>query len=232
MGNGYTHPTGTYANLTAFQAGRVGFPSDGIGILRDGGSAWTMWGPLFPFTAPVDGDYAWINQGSASVSTTYGGIYLYTTAVSGSVRIRKKSKTGSYSCIMGFCPNLIGGSAPRCGFVWRQSSDGKLVTFFVENNTVVSGVSIVSVYKWTSPTVFSATYVQVAHRWVGPIAWLKIQDNGTSRICSLSSDGQNWLAIHTVGRTDFMTADEIGFGIDAGQATYEAGMNVLSWREF
>jgi hypothetical protein len=33
---------------------------------------------------------------------------------------------------------------------------------------------------------------------------------------SLSADGMNWIVIHSVGRTDFCTADQVGFFGDCG----------------
>ena len=50
--------------------GDLFLPSNGFYLERYSGSAWVPWGPIWPMTKPVDGDYAWINQGSATVTTT------------------------------------------------------------------------------------------------------------------------------------------------------------------
>lgn len=232
----FLNPTAAYASLAAFQAGRIGWPTDGLSLLRDSGSAFTPFGPIWKLTPPVDGDFAWINQGSASVTSSVGGIYLNSgTAVSGSLRIRKKSKTGSYTLTIAFLPNLVGSSAPRCGICWRQSSDGKLVVFWVERNgsyTLVQGAPLVcTVMKWASATSFSATYSIVPIQPHNGLCWLRVQDDGSNRKCFFSCDGLNWIEVHSVGRTDYMTADEVGFCIDTGQATYLGGMNLLHWVE-
>jgi hypothetical protein len=71
------------------------------------------------------------------------------------------------------------------------------------------------VRKWTDATTFSADYVSWDHAGMlmvgGPI-WLQITDNGTNRICKFSRDGQNFVQIHSVGRTDFLTADQMLWG--------------------
>jgi hypothetical protein len=56
-------------------------------------------------------------------------------------------------------------------------------------------------------------------------------DNSTNRICSYSVDGQNWFVFHTVGRTDFLTADEVGFYIDVENATFGTGITLIHWAE-
>lgn len=85
--------TGTLASATAAKAGSLYLPNNGISILRDTGAAFAEWGPAFPLTKPVDGDFAWINQGGATVSTTTGGILLQGAADAGTqLRIRKKAK--------------------------------------------------------------------------------------------------------------------------------------------
>ena len=61
----------SYADRPAASgAGNLFLPSNGFEVDRDNGSAWSPWGPLFPFTAPVDGDFSWVNQTSASVTAT------------------------------------------------------------------------------------------------------------------------------------------------------------------
>lgn len=231
----FLHPTNTVANLAAFQAGRVLFPSNGFQIYRDTGSSLAPWGPIFPFTLPVDGDYAWINQGDASVDTTYGGISLVApgnASING--RVRKKSKTGSYTITLAFQSCLLF-SPQRAGFCWRQSSDGKLIYFCIEiNNGAGNGPYRLAVHKFTSATVFSATYTTTDG---GPTistcpTFLQVQDNGTNRICRVSSDGQTWTQVHTVGRTDFLTADEVGFFVDPAATTESAlSLTLLHWLE-
>jgi hypothetical protein len=47
----------------------------------------------------------------------------------------------------------------------------------------------------------------------------------------VSTDGQNFKVIHTVGRTDFLTADQVGFFVNDQSNTIAAGMTLLSWKQ-
>lgn len=215
--------------------GDLFFPSDGFYVERDTGAAWVPWGPLFPMTAPVDGDYAWINQGGASVSTTKGGIFLNGPATAGNnLRIRKKAAPSTPYTITAAFFTLSDPRATanvgRAGLVFRQSSDGKLHGFFLYFNGVP--IELFS-SKFTDATTFSAHYpgFGVALQQRGGLYWLRIADDGTNRKGSISSDGQNWVEVHSVSRTDHLTADEVGFFVNANDATYGVGMTLLSWKQ-
>lgn len=216
----------------AAKAGRLFLPNNGFYIERDTGSAWAPWGPVFPMTPPVSGDFAWINQGSTTIDTTNGGIYIETPATSGTnIRLRKKSAPATpYTVTVALIPNLYPANYSNCGIGWRQSSDGKMVMFRLVSDS--ANVSSLVVAKLTDATTFSANYVAFEHRHMwGPVVWLRIADNGTNRICSISGDGQHFIALHSVGRTDFLTGDEIGFMVEANQTSGPAGMTLLSWKE-
>jgi hypothetical protein len=131
-----------------------------------------------------------------------------------------------YTITIAFIPNGVGNN-DAWGFVWRQSSDGKLVTI---NKS--AGNNSLAVNKWTSDSAFSAAYVTITGGLdvYQPCLFFRATDNGTNRISSISADGQNFIDIHTVGRTDFMTANQIGFGI-FDNATYTVGMTLLSWKQ-
>lgn len=219
--------TAAYASRpTVGVAGRLFLPSNGFQIERDSGSAWVPWGPLFPLSDPNAATLAWINQGSAAVDATKGGTYLSVAANGGaSWRIRKETAPATpYTLTVGFIPNVIGFNGAYA-VLWRQSSDGKLVTI-----NKASTSSALAVNKWTSPSAFSAAYVTITDGLDVPVPmlWFQISDDGANRISRVSFDGQNFIQIHTVGRTDFMTADEIGFAI-FDNATYTTGMTVLSY---
>jgi hypothetical protein len=110
------------------------------------------------------------------------------------------------------------------GLCFRQSSDGKLVTFDYAFNTV----DVLGVSKFNSPTSWNAAYTSL--QWpASSLVFLRIADDGTNRICSVSHDGQLWLQVHSVGRTNFLTADQVGFWCGSNNATYSSQMTLLSW---
>ncbi len=217
--------------------GDLYLPNDSFYAERWNGTLWEAWGPIFPMTKPVDGDFAWINQGGASIVTTNGGIFLRGPATSGtSERVRKKAAPAPpYTITAAFLPAVLSFDFQSCGLLFRQSSDGKLVTFELAGTTQAANSTtglILGVNKFTSPTVFSAGYTARSAHAIGtkPV-FLRIADNNTNRICSYSADGQNWITFHTIGRTDFLTADEVGFFVADSTNTYEVGMTLLSWKQ-
>ena len=231
----------TYANLpSAGVNGRLFLPSDGFSVLRDSGSAWVPWGPLFPLTDPNLQTWAWINQTSGgqsgSVDTSAGGVYVSTPALAGdNLRIRKKAAPSTpYTITAGFLPNLAPANYSMGGLVFRESSSGKLVSYHL----VVNSASNIGVYvennRWNSPTAIfnNANQFTPANLQFGnPLLWLRIADDGTNRIFSISGDGRHWITTWTIGRTDHLTADEVGFFVSATNGTYDAGMWLLSWKE-
>jgi hypothetical protein len=232
----YLHPTNAFASLAAAQAGRILLPSDGMAAYRDDGSNLVPWGPLFPFTAPVDGDFAWINQGTATVAAGKGGIFLADETAGGaafSTRLRKKAAPSPpYTITAALSVNF--GCTTNSGFAfaglaWRQSSDGKLVRFGVEQYGAATSAAL-AVAKFTSATVFSASYVSAVNSPIyRPFTFLRLVDDNTNRKCQISSDGQNWLTVHSVGRTDFMTADEVGYFVDPYNDI--VGVTLHSWKQ-
>jgi len=194
------------------------------------GAVWIPYGPMFPFETPNNGDFAWINQGGASVDTAYGGIQLSAPAGAGrNWRIRKKAAPATpYTITAKFA--VLGKDAvdASAGLLFRQSSDGKLAIFSYETE-----YQCPFSWKWTDPSTFSAFYGSTDWRFSSqPTVWIfRIADDGANRICSFSPDGQHWITFHSVGRADFLTADEIGFGIDANDVTYRTDMILFSWEE-
>lgn len=214
---------GSFASIPSSgqKAGDLYVPSDGFSVYRWSGSAWVPWGPMFPLREPTLETWAWINQGSATVATTNGGIHLYSPS-NGSAhgfRIRKKAAPSvPYTCTFVLLPMLGDGSeGSSLGVCFRQSSDGKLHTFeFAKVDTSTTNVTIFS-RKWSDPTSYSADYKSVPMLPINsqcPALFVRLADDNTNRILSYSSDGRNFVAFHSVGRTDFLTANEIGFYVN------------------
>lgn len=211
--------------------GNLFLPNNGIYLWRDTGAVWAPWGPIFPLTAPVDGDFAWINQGGASVDATKGGIYLEGPAGSTiQLRIRKKAAPSTPYTITVALKGWPGFHLDNqsFGILFRNAGAGTIATYMVTFASS-SGCSMAST-KWTSATAFSATYATARVLSDQPL-FLRIADDGTNRICSFSKDGQHFIPFHTVGRTDFLTADEVGFFVEERTNVYPVGMTLFSWKE-
>ena len=202
-------------------------PTDGFYIKRDDGAAWQPWGPLFPMVEPVLGDFTWFNQGTATADDTYGGIFMKALAAGGDSHkiLKKDTLTPPYTLTVALIPQLFGYNYQQCGIGWRQSSDGKLVTMTIPGYTKGLVVN-----KWTNETTYNSTYGTILlDNLMQPLIWLRIEDDGANRICSISSNGVFFTPVHSVGRTDYLTADEVFVYVDSNNVTWDAGVLVLSW---
>jgi hypothetical protein len=111
---------------------------------------------------------------------------------------------------------------------WRQSSDGKIAALRAIYNGTLTAMDIRS-DKFNSATALSANYTN------SPVdklpRWIRLADNGTNRIISYSPDGIVFSALHTVGRTDFLTGDQIVFAFTGVAASSIANttLSLLSY---
>jgi len=233
-GGGGTTSTSVFASRPAAgNAGNLFFPSDGVSIERDNGTIWVPWGPIYPFTAPIDGDFAWINQGSATVTAEKDTILLTPpTGTSGhNWRIRKKAAPATPYTITAIFKvnNDLGNANDRGAIGFRQSSDGKLVTLGV----ALQNPPYIDALDWTDPTTYGGT----THFTNTPAATLsyglfhlRIEDDGTNRKYYYSTDGILFILLLSHARTTFLTADEVFFG-SQNFATNTTTMRLLSWKQ-
>lgn len=222
-------------------SGRIwldGFP--GWSWYRDDGTAWTKWGHFNELVEPDQSLFAWVNQSSATFSTTYGPTVLQTPAPGGAgenvnLRVQATPLTTPYQLIMGFTPQIDPANNTSCGFVLRESSTGKFIFFrlmFDTTSAITKSDIVFSVDKYTSPTVFNSNYaVHSAGFLRGSIIWFSALDDGTNITWSYSNDGQNYTDITTQLRTNFLASgpDQMGFAINSNTTSGAAGMTLLSW---
>lgn len=224
---------------TAGSTGRLFIPSGGMVIQRDNGAGWDSFGPIHKFKQPpVASTFAWVNQGDATITDQGGILRLYTPQQgSDQARIQKIAAPGTpYTITAAFkFIAAFSGSAIRWGLVWRDSGSGKLVTFNLASfdNSSEMPLFIVGT-KWDSATSTNSDYYAKLFWCNVDCVWLRITDDGTNRTCYLSSDGVNFVQVHQVGRTDWITADEVGFFVDPVRSTnvfMDPEMHVLSWEQ-
>lgn len=186
---------------------------------------------------PASGNFSWVNQGSATVVTSNGGIALRAPGTSGNQhRILKKAiPSAPYNVTSLIIPGLVGANYTWCGMVLRESGTGKLATFGVIYD--YPGGGFIAVHSIPSETD-SSTVRSVS--WTSPLKsitglFLKINDTGTQHVFSFSGDGQNFIELHSgsylsLAFTD--KADEIGIFANANNASsYDAIATVLHWDE-
>ncbi len=219
-------------------SGDLYLPNNAPYIERYSGSLWVPWGPIYPMKRPVDADFSWVNQGGASVITTNGGIRLDAPADAGTNwRLRVKTAPATPYTVTAYIEPLVGDQAAAgafYGFGFRASGSGALALLLLYQSASGEILSI----KYTNATTFSALYnppnnvLQSALNLRNlPIKWLRIADDGVNRILYWSADGWNWVTFHTIGRTDFLTADQTCWGTMSNDAAIASSIQLVSWLE-
>jgi hypothetical protein len=211
--------------------GDLFLPSDGPTIQRDTGAAWVPWGPLFPLTEPPSSGWTTVGLGSSTITPGKGTRYGYFLGVfSAGVALEVRSAPSTPYTIEAAFLAVVNGDPASSGpaLFFRESSSGKIIIW----RLLFAGS--IGLHKWDNPTAYNSQYVNVAipQQVLGAVIWLRIQDDGVNRTVALSADGQNWLNVHAVGRTDFLTADQVGWGCEVSSMSGRAaGITLLSWKE-
>lgn len=99
------------------------------------------------------------------------------------------------------------------GLCLYDSTSGRFVVFIISYNSGNNSSDwIMKAQKWNSATSNNSDYKITAMSLVGPIPkWMQIRDDGTNRYLDYSINGVDWVNFHTVGRTDWLTPNNIGF---------------------
>ena len=236
-GAGVSITSGAYASLPASgtNTGDTYRCTDSMYTFVWDGAAWDAYWGSFPVTVPPSAGWSWDNQGSAAIDATKG-IHQLTEDVQGNVvnyRVRYRNiPTAPYTVTALVLPNLAPINYRNAGLCLRQSSDGKLVTFRVQWN----GNWRIAVVKHADSSTDTAAYTDITN--VGdmtfPYVWMRIQDDNTNLYFHVSSDGLNFNYLYSVARTDYLTADGIGFFVSARDNTAlnpGAGVTIVSWEE-
>lgn len=214
-----TNKRDVIANLpSAGNPGTIYLPTDEPVLLFDNGASWNSFGPIFSLTPPpATTGWSWVNQGSAIITATAASWKLSNVSSTGMALFVKTAPATPWTMEVLLLPTFTG---PNAGFMsyaicFYDSVSGKLHIYeFLSDGTSNSAnwMGMLGAYKYTSVTVFSATYFDRlginpgwGHRFV------RVGDDGTNRHISFSADGVTYMKAHTIGRTDFVTADKIGF---------------------
>lgn len=218
----FTSPPGSPAS------GDVWVPNNGVAFYRYSGSAWTGWGPVYPFTDPTQYSWSWVNQGGATVDASSGGIVINAPIDSGADQIRARVKTvpsTPYTITAAVVPNIVNNGFAMSGIMIRDSVSGKIELFGLQTHQLV-------VKTYSGPAAWTGTPFGINNTWWHPIMWLRIADDGTTnRTFSLSFDGKGWVQVYQEARTTYLTADQVGFLADSNSSSYNAATTLLSWLE-
>jgi len=213
-------------------AGYEDLYTDAPYMARYSGSLWAPFGPLFKFTTPT-GSFSWVNQGSATISTANGGMLLTGAATGSGVNFQvrvESSGSAPWTRIAYVLPCFVQKANQSVGMCFRQSSDGKMACLhFAALDTGSTTIAVAS-QKMNTATSASTSYRTLAVNKIPN--WWKIEDNNTDRKIYFSENGLSWIEFHSVGRTDFLTADQVGFYVNTDNSAtpnFAPILHVLSW---
>jgi hypothetical protein len=207
-------------------AGNLDLYSDGLSLARYSGSAWPVWGPIWPLTPPpAVSNWTWVNQSTAT-ATDVGGSILLTVPSNGSgwnVRYLRRAQTpGAWTLEAAFTMLAINDSNAAAGIGCADSTGTKFIFFHVRNRAYcISQLNSVS-------SVSGDAYVSSIYSYT-PYLWFRIVDDGTTnRTYHVSANGITWHQIYSETRTTFLTADSLLAGAN-GFASI-ADLALLHWK--
>ena len=173
-------------------------------------------------------DFTVINQTTTTIYDGYGGIELVRAkrTVDSLILLVKTAPTPPYSITM-HCQMMNDRvNLAFIGFVWKNSAANNLVTtgiWSLANNPI----NVTN--KYSKYDTYVADYTVTNQPSWSEDWWLRIVDDSVNRICYSSRDSINWTQYHSVGRTDYITPNQVGFCFEPN-ATNTGCAIVDSWK--
>lgn len=215
--NANTHArpaAGLFASRPA--AGNVGavyLSTDSQTLFRDDGTTWHAWGPVNRFLTPPSSGLSTTSLSTSTFTADKDSRLLTMPSASGfnwRVEYASLSPVSGYTATAYMETATVPASNFYSAMVLYDSGSGKLISFGME--FVSTGWALAS-KKWSSATTVSADYSSVGLTNLLSLPnWLRIVDDGTTRYFQYSFNGVDWILLSSVGRTDFLTPDSIGWG--------------------
>lgn len=185
-----------------------------------------------PFTAPPQSGWSWVNQGTstlvdnASEQVLIGGPTGSGANLVARARSAPATPYTATARIRAISPAKIYMSA---GIGLRNSTTGRIITFDLLASP--AGATF-RVAKFNTSVSFNSEYTSITFPYFSDL-WLRISDDGTNIKFFWSSDGIYWTEFYSVGRTDFMTPDQLIFlaGTEnSATPNFAPIVRLLSWK--
>jgi hypothetical protein len=219
--------------------GDLFLPTDTLYAERYSGSSWQPWGPMWPLTKPPTSGWSWLNQGSATIDDSKGFHYVEAPSNSGANGVRARLRSAptppyTITALLSCQFDISSVGYLLAGLCWTNGTNASTSLIhaaqFEPNATV--NPTIFKSFKYDNASTGNSNYIGTTYApgvSGGVPFWLRIADDNTNRIISVSADGFNWIAIHSVSRTNFLTATHVGFFNNPFSA--KSGVTLLSWKE-
>jgi hypothetical protein len=194
------------------------------------GTGWHYFYPGFgEVERPILGDFTWVNQGSATADATDGAVTIEAPAVSGdSLRALVQSVPATpWTLTMGFTSLTVNADFHHLGACYRESGTQEILAVGFRLAMQIG------IYRYTNATAYAGSnevgFYNIFAAQNAPL-FLRLSDDGTNRVTSRSTDGRHWTVIGTISRTNFLTADQVGFYVNAANAAYAAKIHLFHWK--
>jgi len=193
-----------------------------------------FYGNIFQFVKPIDGNYAWVNQGTATKTTANGSVTLFDGSYESNFNIHARVKTlpAAPYCIEACFTYYQGSNTNQLlGIGWRDSATGHLLIYGIYQNTAYQ---IVAFYATDPNTYGGSTPVNNAgFTFSGGLMCLRIGDNGAggtpanSRTYWIGTDNATWLQMQIESNTNLLTPNQSLFFLNGGKSS----LRLLHWKE-
>lgn len=180
--------------------------------------------------------WSWVNQSSAIVDSTFGGIVLTGTANGGynqQCRFITAPAT-PYTITAAFEAMVEHVNTAEVGLAWRDSSTGKMTHYSAQFGT--SNGPVFGAEKSTNATTYAGSDYTLTpnSQWGGnrnSLIVLQIKDDGTNHIRQLCIDGNHCVTQNTVSRTDFLAVpDQVGMCVNSNSSNTVPVLWMLSFQ--
>lgn len=206
-------------------------PEAGDIALLSGAAAVDRYGPLNKLGDPTLPSWAWQNQGGASVVQANGIVFLSLPNTAVNIRSRLIAAPAtpySMTALLRARYTSVAANAQFCGLIFRESGTSKLYIYGIQNGGSIQAI------KYTNDTTFSAVgAVNLALPGVMGTQWhwLRVRDDGTNLIFSMSLDGVNFVQMGSEGRTVFMAGgpNQVGIFGDTEGSPGAFDVSFASW---
>lgn len=223
--------SGTFASLPA--AGTVGrmflFTDSLYTFALDNGSAWTYFSQGHSMTPPSG--FAWQNQSTATLTTTFGGEMILSAIGAGGANISGRfiaypATPFTRTVAVSVKPLVVNGSTnPTNANGGLYISDGTAVETFS-----IYGLSTMQIQFGPSVTNITTNITAFPYYTglLNPVVWLRMDDGVTAankRTFFYSWDGSNFTQIFQESNTANLTPTRIGYYANA----FETGTQCQTW---
>lgn len=202
-------------------------PETGAIHAPSGVSAADFYGPLWKMVPVIGADFAWVNQGTASVTDANGISYLSAPTSTTNVRLRQKTQPATpFTITAAVIVNQSTANNSECGLMLRESATDKMVGLCLRD-----GIST-SVQRYTNVTTIGVTVFSRTDGRLGRL-WLRMTHDGTNIVSSFSLDGVNFYQVDTHAKTASFTTDsnQVGYFVCNRSSTVTIALSVFSWIE-